>query len=133
MLKLGAFDRERKEFWRFFSKALVPHQRYACRILRLAAMGCHFRKLNRAYGDYVPIKKSLGRSRRCYRLPPSPVDDNASLDPLAPNPEVANQLAKGTKEEQQTETNLKNGKCQNDNGRNATPFISPNCGPCRTT
>jgi hypothetical protein len=42
------------------------------------------------------------------------LDDDASLDPLAPNPEVANQLAEGTKEEQQTEANLKKGKCQND-------------------
>jgi hypothetical protein len=49
MLKLGVFDRERKEFWRFFTKALISHHDKLAETLRLAAMGYHFRKLNDAY------------------------------------------------------------------------------------
>ena len=59
MLKLGVFDGERKEFWRFFSKALLRHHDKPAESLRLAAMGYHFRKLNRAYGDYTPIEKRM--------------------------------------------------------------------------
>ena len=49
IFKLGVLDEERKEFWRFFSKALIQHHRVLADALRLAAMGYHFRKLNRAY------------------------------------------------------------------------------------
>lgn len=49
MLKLGIFDGERKEFWRFFTQALVTHHDKIAETLRLAAMGYHFRKLNDAY------------------------------------------------------------------------------------
>lgn len=59
MLKLGLFDGERKEFWRFFGKALVRHHDRLAETLRLAAMGYHFRTLNRAYGDYIPSAKRI--------------------------------------------------------------------------
>ena len=36
-----------------------------------------------------------------------------SFDPLAPEPEVTNQSAEGTKKKHQTEADEKNGKCQN--------------------
>jgi len=51
LLRLGVLDRERKEFWRFFSQTLVNHRNKLGESMRLAAMGYHFRKLNRAYGD----------------------------------------------------------------------------------
>src|SRR5205809_4441757 len=51
MVKLGLFDRERKEFWRFMSKALVKHRHRIAESLRLAAMGYHFRQLNDAYSE----------------------------------------------------------------------------------
>ena len=51
LLKLGVFDGERKEFWRFFSQTLVNHHDRLAESLRLAAVGYHFRKLNEAYGD----------------------------------------------------------------------------------
>lgn len=57
MLKLGLFDGERKEFWRFFSQALVRHHDKLAESLRLAAMGYHFRKLNRAYASLPPLKQ----------------------------------------------------------------------------
>jgi len=53
MLKLGVFDGERKEFWRFITKALVIHHDKLAETLRLAAMGYHFRKLNDAYSQQV--------------------------------------------------------------------------------
>ena len=49
MLKLGVFDRERREFWRFFGQTLVRHRDKLAESLRLAAMGYHFRKLSDAY------------------------------------------------------------------------------------
>jgi radical SAM superfamily enzyme YgiQ (UPF0313 family) len=49
-LKLGVFDRERKEFWRFFTQALIKHRSRIADSLRLAAVGYHFRKLSDAYG-----------------------------------------------------------------------------------
>ncbi|HEY6118502.1 MAG TPA: radical SAM protein [Pyrinomonadaceae bacterium] len=49
MLKLGVFDRERREFWRFFCQTLVRHRDKLAESLRLAAMGYHFRKLSDAY------------------------------------------------------------------------------------
>jgi radical SAM superfamily enzyme YgiQ (UPF0313 family) len=50
-LKLGVFDRERKEFWRFLSQALISHRDRLAESLRLAAMGYHFRKLSDAYHE----------------------------------------------------------------------------------
>jgi len=44
-------DGERKEFWRFFSQALIKHHHKIAETLRLAAMGYHFRKLNDAYSE----------------------------------------------------------------------------------
>ena len=49
MLKLGVLDRERKEFWRFFTKTLIKHRQTFAHSLRLAAMGYHFRKLSDLY------------------------------------------------------------------------------------
>jgi radical SAM superfamily enzyme YgiQ (UPF0313 family) len=49
LLKLGLLDRERKEFWRFFTKTLLKHRTRVAESLRLAAMGYHFRKLSDAY------------------------------------------------------------------------------------
>jgi len=46
VVKLGLLDRERKEFWRFFRRALVEHRGQFAQSMRLAAMGYHFRKLN---------------------------------------------------------------------------------------
>ncbi len=48
-VKLGVFDSERKEFWRFFCQALAKHRDRLAESLRLAAMGYHFRKLSNAY------------------------------------------------------------------------------------
>ena len=48
-LKLGVIDRERKEFWRFFTQALIKHRSRIADSLRLAAVGYHFRKLSDAY------------------------------------------------------------------------------------
>src|SRR5947199_8717814 len=50
-LKLGVLDRERREFWRFFTKALGEHREKFAMSMRLAAMGYHFRKLVEAYGE----------------------------------------------------------------------------------
>jgi len=49
MVQLGIVDSERREFWRFFTQALVKHHDKLAETLRLAAMGYHFRKLNNAY------------------------------------------------------------------------------------
>ncbi|HSQ24489.1 MAG TPA: B12-binding domain-containing radical SAM protein [Pyrinomonadaceae bacterium] len=51
LLKLGVLDRERKEFWRFFTRAVIKHRNRVAETLRLAAMGYHFRKLSEVYGD----------------------------------------------------------------------------------
>ena len=51
MLKLGVLDRERKEFWRFLSQAMMKHRDRLAESLRLAAMGYHFRKLSELYGE----------------------------------------------------------------------------------
>lgn len=48
-VKLGVLDRERKEFWRFFVRALAEHREKFAQSMRLAAMGYHFRKLAEAY------------------------------------------------------------------------------------
>jgi radical SAM superfamily enzyme YgiQ (UPF0313 family) len=51
LLRLGVIDRERMEFWRFFSHALFRHRKRFADSLRLAAVGYHFRKLSEAYGS----------------------------------------------------------------------------------
>ena len=51
LVKLGVLDRERKEFWRFFVRALIKHRTQLADSLRLAAVGYHFRKLSEAYGQ----------------------------------------------------------------------------------
>jgi radical SAM superfamily enzyme YgiQ (UPF0313 family) len=48
-VRLGVIDRERKEFWRFFTHALFRHRTRIADSLRLAAVGYHFRKLSEAY------------------------------------------------------------------------------------
>ena len=50
-VRLGVLDRERKQFWRFFVRALMKHRESFADWLRLAAMGYHFRKLSEAYGE----------------------------------------------------------------------------------
>lgn len=52
-LRLGVIDSERKEFWRFFLKALKRHRSRVAESLRLAAMGYHFRKLNESFDEVV--------------------------------------------------------------------------------
>ena len=49
--KLGVVDSERREFWRFFLKAVHKHRDRMTELLRHAAMAYHFRKLNELYGD----------------------------------------------------------------------------------
>src|SRR5436190_13264813 len=51
LLKLGVVDRERREFWRFFTHVLVRHRDKFTDSLRLAAVGYHFRKLSDAYNE----------------------------------------------------------------------------------
>jgi radical SAM superfamily enzyme YgiQ (UPF0313 family) len=51
LLRLGVLDRERREFWRFFTKTLLKHRNRFAESLRLAAMGYHFRKLSDAYSQ----------------------------------------------------------------------------------
>ncbi len=51
LVRLGVLDRERKEFWRFFTKTLLKHRNRFAESLRLAAMGYHFRKLSDAYSE----------------------------------------------------------------------------------
>jgi len=51
MLTLGVLDRERREFWRFFTQPSSSIVKHLFTRLRLAAMGYHFRKLNNLYGE----------------------------------------------------------------------------------
>ena len=51
LVRLGVIDRERREFWRFFTKTLFKHRSRIAESLRLAAMGYHFRKLSDAYSQ----------------------------------------------------------------------------------
>jgi len=46
---LGLLDRERKEFWKFFHRAIKEHRGQFADSMRLAAMGYHFRKLNESF------------------------------------------------------------------------------------
>jgi hypothetical protein len=56
-----------------------------------------------------------------------------SFEPLAPEPQVAHQLAKGAKEKRQTQGDEEYGEREDENRRDAAAFISPNRGPCCTT
>jgi radical SAM superfamily enzyme YgiQ (UPF0313 family) len=60
-VKLGVLDRERKEFWRFFTHALIKHRKRIADSLRLAAVGYHFRKLSEAYGEIQDFVTGVGR------------------------------------------------------------------------
>jgi len=51
LVRLGLLDRERREFWRFVTQAMVRHRDRFAETLRLAAMGYHFRKLSELYGE----------------------------------------------------------------------------------
>src|SRR5690349_10600326 len=51
ILKLGVVDRERKEFWRFFTHTLIKHRDRVAESLRHAAMGYHCRKLSESYAE----------------------------------------------------------------------------------
>jgi hypothetical protein len=46
---LGVLDAERREFWRFFIKALRTHNDRMTEFLRHAAMAYHFRKLTESH------------------------------------------------------------------------------------
>jgi radical SAM superfamily enzyme YgiQ (UPF0313 family) len=48
--RLGVLDAERREFWRFFFKALRTNRDRMTELLRHAAMAYHFRKLNESHG-----------------------------------------------------------------------------------
>jgi radical SAM superfamily enzyme YgiQ (UPF0313 family) len=50
-VRLGVLDRERREFWRFFTRAVTEHREKFAVSMRLAAMGYHFRKLVEMYGE----------------------------------------------------------------------------------
>jgi len=58
---------------------------------------------------------------------------SGSFEPLAPEPEVVHQLAKGTKEKSQTQGDEEYGERKDEKRRDAAAFISSNHGPCRTT
>jgi radical SAM superfamily enzyme YgiQ (UPF0313 family) len=51
LLRLGLLDRERKEFWRFFTQTVFKRRNRIVDSLRLAAVGYHFRKLSDAYSE----------------------------------------------------------------------------------
>lgn len=59
-LTLGILDSERKEFWRFFLKAVTRHRSRIADSLRFAAMGYHFRKLNDSFNVLdAPVAQEL--------------------------------------------------------------------------
>jgi len=49
--RLGVLDAERREFWRFFLKAVHEHRDRMTELLRHAAMAYHFRKLTESHGN----------------------------------------------------------------------------------
>src|SRR5438046_4285791 len=61
LFRLGIVDRERKEFWRFFTRAVIKHRDRLVESLRLAALGYHFRKLSEAYGEIEEFVTGVGR------------------------------------------------------------------------
>ncbi|MBS1792912.1 MAG: B12-binding domain-containing radical SAM protein [Acidobacteria bacterium] len=48
-LRLGVFDRERAEFWKFLRHTIREHRRHFTKAVTLAAMGYHFRRLTEEY------------------------------------------------------------------------------------
>jgi hypothetical protein len=58
---------------------------------------------------------------------------SGSFEPLAPEPEIVHQLAKGTKEKSQTQGDQEDGECEDEKRRDAPPFIGLNRGPCGAT
>jgi len=56
-----------------------------------------------------------------------------SFEPLAPEPQVANELAKGAKDKSQTQSDEEYGEREDGNRREAAPSISSNRRPCCTT
>ena len=56
-----------------------------------------------------------------------------SFEPLAPEPQVAHQLAKGAKDKSQTQGDEEYGEREDENRRDAAPFISLYRGPCGAT
>jgi len=58
---------------------------------------------------------------------------SGSFEPLAPEPQVAEELAKGTKEKSQTQSDEEYCERQDENRRDAAPSISSNRSPCCTT
>ena len=62
-----------------------------------------------------------------------PILVSGSFEPLAPKPEVVHQLAKGTKEKSQTQSDEEYGEREDEKRRDAAAFISLNGGPCSTT
>jgi len=57
---------------------------------------------------------------------------SGSFEPLAPEPYVPHQRAKGTKKKRQTQGDEEYGEREDENRRDAAPFISSNGGPCGT-
>ncbi|HET6853701.1 MAG TPA: hypothetical protein VFH46_15475 [Pyrinomonadaceae bacterium] len=58
---------------------------------------------------------------------------SGSFEPFTPEPQIAHELAKSTKDKSQTQGDEEYGEREDENRRDATPFISPNRGPCGTT
>ena len=58
---------------------------------------------------------------------------SGSFEPLASEPEVVHQLAKGTKEKSQTQGDQEYSEREDEKRRDAAALISLNRGPCCTT
>jgi radical SAM superfamily enzyme YgiQ (UPF0313 family) len=58
VIRLGVLDKERREFWRFFARAVSEFRNLLPHSLRLAAMGYHFRILADEYceGEVADLK-----------------------------------------------------------------------------
>ena len=67
----------------------------------------------------------------CYRKDAFP--RVCLFEPLTSEPQVAEELAKGTKEKTQTQRDEEHGERKDDNRRHALPSISSNRSPCCTT
>ena len=90
---------------------------------------------NEVYTTYAIYRLSVrgdGCGDQIYDIG-SKVLVSRSFEPLATEPEVAQQLAKGTKEKSQTQGDEEYGEREDENRRDAAAFISPNRGPCCTT
>ena len=77
----------------------------------------------------------INQKRRIYLcvLPLRAPLCSGSFEPLTPEPQVAEELAKGTKEKTQTQSGEEYGEREDENRRQAAPFISSNRSPCCTT